>query len=335
MSSLDTLITSDLAALGDDSRRNVAPLDDVLRTTNMYRDDRPGAEARRDALADERRRELVMMPLTLSHVFAHRVGRAAAGAAGLACSLLLLVMMADPLLMRLGAWFVPGLDLALLCTLTAIAVLAAYVVATWAAEAWFARRMRTAIETGDDPYRDLDALARGPVELARDAVRRVDGVSIGLSLAGLGAVSLAFGYLGVIVGAVHPPAYAWSVVGLIDTDALAKNIDIVASAVIGASTIAFFLGRACRAHDSSLLVREGSLLVRALGHWATLAAAVFVGLTTAFAGIRTLLGLGMRRELPSTEVRFLLAFGTAFALVAGSAWLLLWWRRRERARIGE
>lgn len=328
MSSLDTLITSDLAALGEDSLRDVAPLDDVLRTTNMYRDDRPGAEARRDAIADERRRELVMMPLTLSHVFAHRIGRAAAGAAGLGCAVVLLAMMADPLLMRLGAWFVPGLNLGMLCALTAIAILAVYVVATWAAEAWFARRMRTAIQTGDDPYRDLDALARGPVELACNAVLRVDGVSLGLTLAGISAVVLAFGYLGVIVGSVHPPAYAWSVVGLVDTDALAKNIDIVAFAVFGASTLAFLLGRACQA-------REGSLLVRALGHWSALAAAVFVGLTTAFAGIRTLLELGMRRDLPSTEVRFLLAFGTAFAIVVGSAWLLLWWRRREAARIGE
>ncbi len=328
MSSLDTLITSDLAALGEDSRRNVAPLDDMLRTTNMYRDDRPGAEARRDALADERRRELVMMPLTLSHVFAHRVGRAAAGAAGLGCAAVLLAMMADPLLMRLGAWFVPGMNLSILCTLTAIAILAAYVVATWAAEAWFARRMRAAIQTGDDPYRDLDALARGPVELAQDAVRRVDGVSLGLTLAGATAVVLAFGYLGVIVTSIHPPTYAWSVIGLLNTDALAKNIDVVTVAVIGASVLAFVLGRACRAGDASLLVR-------ALGHWSTLAAAVFVGLTTAFAGIRTLLGLGMRRELPTMEVRFLLALGTAFAIVAGAAWLLLWWRRREVARIGE
>ena len=93
MSSLDSLITSDLAALGDDSRRSPTALDDALQTTNMYRDDRPGAEARRDALADERRRELVMMPLTLSHVFAHRVGRAAAGASAFVCTIVLLTML--------------------------------------------------------------------------------------------------------------------------------------------------------------------------------------------------------------------------------------------------
>jgi hypothetical protein len=268
------------------------------------------------------------MPLTLSHVFAHRVGRAAAGAAALGCSLVLLAMLADPLLVHLGAFLVPGLNLTTLCTLTAIAILASYVVATWAAEAWFTRRMRTAIETGGDPYRDLDALARGPAELAQDAVRRVDGVSIGLTLAGGTAVALTFGYLAVIVGALNSPQTAWSVIALVSTEALAKNIDFVTIALIGTTAVAFILGRACRASDSSLVVR-------ALGHWSTLAAAVFVGLTTAFAGIRTLLELSMRRDLPSMEVRFLLALGTAFALVAGSAWLLLWWRRREVARIGE
>src|SRR5690606_13113931 len=65
MSSLDTLISGDLAALGEDSRRSPLAIDDALRTTNMYRDDLPGAQARRDALADERRRELFMMPLAL------------------------------------------------------------------------------------------------------------------------------------------------------------------------------------------------------------------------------------------------------------------------------
>lgn len=328
MSSLDSLISSDLAALGEDSRRSPLAIDDALRTTNMYRDDLPGAEARRNALADERRRELVMMPLALSHVFAHRVGRAAAGAAGLACALVLFAMMADPWLMRAGAWLVPGLNVGMLCALAAIAILSVYVIATWIAEAWFARHMRSAIQTGDDPYRDLDTLARGPVELARDAVRRVDGISLGLFLAGVSAVALAFGYLVVLVGALHELPYAWSIIGILETGALERNIDILALVLFGTTAVAFVLGHACREGDSSLTVRV-------LGHWAMLAAAVFVGLTTAFSGLRTLLQLGIRREPPPVDVRYLLALGIAFAIVCTAAWVLLWWRRRECARIGE
>jgi hypothetical protein len=328
MSSLDSLITSDLAALGDDSRRHLVGLDDALRTTNMYRDDRPGAEARRDALVDERRRELVMMPLTLSHVFAHRVGRAAAGAAGLACTVVLLAMLADPLLLRLAAWFVPGLNVGMLCALSAIVILKVYVLATWIAEAWFARRMRGAIQTGDDPYRDLDALARGPVEIAQHAVRRVDGISMGLFLAGFTAITLSFGYVGVIVGALHEFPHAWSITGILRSDALGKNLDVLVLALLGTAIVAFFVGRACQRV-------QGSALVRFLGHWSVLVIAGLAALATAYVGIHTLHMISMRRDLPSYELRELLGIGSTIAILGAVTWSLLWWRRREQARIGE
>src|SRR5688572_32869498 len=90
MSNLEKMIARDLAALGENSRRDLPALDDALKTTDAYRDDQPGAKARRDALADDRRRELVLMPLTLAHVFAHRLGRAAAGGMAVLCSLVLI-----------------------------------------------------------------------------------------------------------------------------------------------------------------------------------------------------------------------------------------------------
>jgi hypothetical protein len=328
MTTLDLVIKSDLAELGEDSRREPIALDDALRTTNMYRDDRPGVEARRDALADERRRELVMMPLTLSHVFAHRVGRAAAGVAGMVCTAVLLAMLADPLLMHAAAWFVPGLNVGMLVALTAIAILGVYIVATLIAEAWFARRMRAAIAKGEDPYRDIDTLARGPVEIAQQAVRRVDGVSLALFLAGSSVVALGFGYVVAIVGALHEFPHAWQLAGIDRALALSKNVDVLMLAMMGAGFVAYLVGRGCQRGETSAIVRI-------LGHWAALAVSLVVGFATATVGFNTLYTIRLRRELPPSDVRFLLGIAAMVAIVGVAAWALLWWRRREAARIGE
>ena len=326
MSTAEAMIKSDLAALGEDSRRNLVGLDDALRTTNMYRDDRPGAEARRDALADERRRELVMMPLTLSHVYAHRIGRAAAGAGALACTLVLVVMLADPLLMRFAAWLVPGLNVGMLVALTTIAVLAIYVVATWIAEAWFARRMRASINTGDDAYADLDQLARGPVEIAQHAVRRIDGLSTGLFLAGVTALVLVFGYISLIVGVIHEVTNAWSIAGVLGTGTLERNLEVLLVPLFGTTALAFFLGRGCQ-RDSE------STLVKLLGHWGALVVAFVAILITAYVGFHVTVTMSTGHRLPSIDVRYGLGLGAAFAIVVAAAWALLWWRRRENARI--
>lgn len=294
----------------------------------MYRDDRPGAEARRDALAEERRRELVMMPLTLSHVFAHRVGRAAAGAAALACTLALVAVISDPLLLQVAAWLVPGVDIGILGLLTFIAVLAVYVVATWIAEAWFARRMRAAIRTGDDPYRDLDELARGPVEVAQQAVRRVDGISLGLFLAGMTSVAIGFGYVLAILGSLYELPYALSMSALIQTGALEKNLGVLVNALLLAGGIAYWLGRSARRGTRSRVIAV-------LGHRWGLVAALAIGLVTAYVSIDTIALIGLRRDLPPEDVRYLIGFGGTIALVGLAAWVLLWWRGRENRRIGE
>jgi len=327
---IDARIAGDLAALGEDSRRDPVGLDDALRTTNMYRDAAPGAKARRDALAEERRRELVMMPLTLSHVFAHRVGRAAAGAAGLACTFVLLAMLADPLLLQVAAWFVPGLSVGMLIVLAALGVLAAYVVATWLAEAWFARRMRAAIRTGDDAYQDLDQLARGPLEIAQRAVDRVDGLSIGLFLAGASALAIAFGYVIVIVGAWHEISYAWSITAIAATGALARNLDVVVAAVLAVSAAGFVVGRAC-ARETNL---EASLS-RTLGSWMALVIAAVVAIATLYNAFHMVVAFDLDHRLPSTEMRYGLAFGATTVGVLVLGYGLVWWRRREHARIGD
>jgi hypothetical protein len=45
--------------------------------------------------------------------------------------------------------------------------------------------------------------------------------------------------------------------------------------------------------------------------------------------------LHMRWTMPSSEHRYLLAVGGETALLAVVGWGVLWWRRRERARLGD
>ena len=316
--SIDEMIARDLNALGENSRRDVPALDDALRTTDAYRDDRPGAEARRDALANERRRELVLMPLTLAHVFAHRLGRAAAGGMAVLCSLVLVAMLVDPLLMQFAAYLLPGLNINMLGLIAAIAILGSYVVASWIGEAWFARKMRTAIQTGGDAYRDLDHLARGPLEIAHAAVNKVDGWSLGLFLAGAASITLVFGYIVVMVGFHHTLSTAWSLHALYDSGSVQRNIELALWAV-GAAGIA------------GVLVARVPAITRALAGWPVLVVSAVVGIATLYNGFHMF--VSWRRNWPSDELRWGLAIGATISIVLPMAWALLFWRRREEAKI--
>lgn len=327
MSNIDKTIARDLAALGENSRRDVPALDDALRTTDAYRDDRPGAEARRDALAEERRRELVLMPLTLAHVFAHRLGRAAAGGMALVVSLVMLALIADPLLMQFAAWFVPGLDVGMLILIAALAVVGSYVVATWIGEVWFERRMRRAIATSKDAYDDIDQLARGPLEIAQRAVARLDGWSFGLFLAGIASTVLVFGYTSVIVGSSHVLSRAWSMVGIVDTGLLTTNIGFLMPPLAGSCAIAFILGRACARDRVS-----DSLTARALGSWIALLIAGVIGVAMLYKMFHLMFDFRPARRLGGDE-RMFLSLATSLVVFLPLAWGALFWRRREQARI--
>jgi hypothetical protein len=329
MSRIDKMIAGDLAALAENSRRDVPALDEALKTTDAYRDDRPGAEARRNALADERRRELVLMPLTLSHVFAHRVGRIAAGGMAMLAAVTLMMMVADPMLTQFAAWLVPGLNVGMLMTIAALGILASYVIATWIAEAWFARKMRAAVQTGDDAYKDIDHLARGPLEIAHAAVQKVDAWSVGLVIAGFTSVTIAFGYVVVVVGMHHTISNAWSINGILDTGALERNIEIVMMAMIAAISVAALVGRACLRGTVPT-----STLARALGGWPALAVTAVVVIATLYNSFHMLVRFQGARRLPTEEMRFMLALGASICVFVPIAWGTLFWRRREQARIG-
>ena len=324
----DRMITGDLGALGDDARRDVPP----LRQIGVYRDGLPGALARRDALAEERRVQLALMPLAIAQVFAHRIGRAAAGAAALACSIVLVMLLGDPLLMRLVTWFIPGLGVSIgICMMVAAtAILVTYVVAGWIAEAWFTRRMRRAIETHADVYSDLDQLARGPVEIAQKLVRRVDGWSLGFAVGGAAALVTVFGYLLVMALSFQPVVLVLSTTSVFAEHAAATNLGPVIYALGLGAVLAVLLGRGC---DREHRFGEPTSIVQRVSRWSTLAFGLVVGGATMFATLR--MGLQLHARLPSSEHRFLLAIGWEIALLAVIGWGLLWWRRRERTRLGD
>src|ERR1041384_7530466 len=128
--SADHVIDGDLAALRDASRHALGGIDASLHTTGVYRDDRPGAEAKRNSLADVRRRELALMPLTLSHTYAHRVARATAGAAATLAAVALFAALTEERIVRaLAPWF-PGIAIVFFTILAIAFVLTSYVVAT-------------------------------------------------------------------------------------------------------------------------------------------------------------------------------------------------------------
>ncbi|CAN5809674.1 hypothetical protein BH11MYX3_BH11MYX3_48420 [soil metagenome] len=330
--SIDRMITSDLAALHSDVHRDLPAASAAVRDAGIYRDGLAGAQARRDSLAEERRVQLALMPLAIAQVFAHRVGRAAAGAAAVLCSIALVMLVADPLLMRLVTWFVPGLgvNIGLCMMVAATAILVTYVVATWVAELWFTRRMRDSIETHSDVYRDLDQLARGPIEVAQKLVRRVDGWSLGLGLAGFASLTTVFGYLLVMTGAFQPLALVLSTTSLFAERAAAGNLGPVIYGLVLVAVLAFLLGRSCEREQR---IGEAPPLMQRVSHWSTLAFGALVGMTMMFATMRMLTHLQLR--LPSSEHRYLLAIGTELALLAVSGWSVLWWRRREQKRLGD
>lgn len=336
-SSSDRIIDGDLAALGDTSRQHVPSLDESLAATavhrprtpntSAYRDDLPGAEARRNALAETRRRELALMPLTMSQIYAHRVGRAVAGAGAILCALGLLVVLDDTFLVRLTAYFIPGFALGVYALASIAFVLTTYVVAHRIAEHRFTVRMRELVTTGPDAYVDLDQLAVGPFAVAAAAVRRVDRVSLVLPLVGTALLAplLAFvGYIGLL--AVKPHTGRSTIAMFLEmTNEMAPVLVALAAGVVLASVLGHVLRR-----------DESPTLVRWLGHWGVLIVALVLGLGTAIAATKVAFDTSLPPSLlVSADARYVLSLCGEAAILLPTTWLVLWSRRREQARLGD
>jgi len=301
--------------------------------TGIYRDGRAGAEARRDALAHERRVQLALMPLSVAQVFAHRLGRAGAGVMAIACAAGMILLLADPLLLRFATMFLPGipLNLGLGLLIASTLVLATYVVSTWAAEAWFSRRMRNAVTPHGDAYGDLDHLARNPIELAQQLARKADAWSTGLLLGGLASLATVVGYLVVVVGAFRSGNVLMSTTDVFTMPATTGNLEVVVVGFLLALGGAFVVGRAC---ERERLSGTTPTVLARLSQGKALAAGL-VGLgVLAYATFRTFSQMYWFGVAPGS-VRYVLAIAGVAMVLAIASFGVLWWRRRERARLGD
>jgi hypothetical protein len=328
-SDADLMIAADLAALADDNRREPRTLAETLRPAGAYRDDRLGVKARRDELAQLRQLELATLPLQLAHVFAHRVARAAAGAVAAVAVLGLLLALDLARGQRLFRVHGQGISLGTSLALIAVAVLAAHVVATWLAEAAFARRMRAAIAAGGDPHADLDRLAEGPIERARELVRRADAWAVALGIAGGGAIALLGGAVALLAIAMAAQPAAWPRAGSLLWGPLGPLAPPLVVAIAAITVVAIAVGRtARRAH------RPGAArLMRWFAHGgAGLISALLVAGVAARA-LWIVRFTDLTRALPSRHLRHELVLVGALGVLGAVTWLVLRLRRREDARL--
>jgi hypothetical protein len=338
--SADRVIDGDLAALGDASRQHLPTIDASLDSTavhrsstphaSAYRDDLPGVEARRNSLADARRRELALMPLTLSQIYAHRVGRAAAGAAAILCALGLLVVIDDRFLVRLTAYFIPGFAIGVYALVSIAFVLVTYQVAHWIAESRFTERMRELVSKGPDAYRDLDQLAVGPFAVAAEKVRRVDQVSLVLPLVGIALLAPLLAFVGFIGTLAIEMNFG---VRSIDTFlAMTSDMGPVLVALLAGVVVTCLLGYVIgREH------RHGApaMWVRWIGHWGVLVVAFVLAIGVGGGAMLSAFRMQAAYIPPPMFAQYLLALGGEAVFLLPSIWFFLWWRRRERWRLGD
>lgn len=325
--SVDALIASDLAALGTENRRDQGSLDALLRSSGVYRDDSAGTEARRDALAHLRRRELATLPLALAHVFARRVARAAAGGAAFVGAIFMLAGMAGAYQGADAVWGPIMPRRALAVAVFANLVLGVYIVATWLAERAFERRMRAAIAVTGDAHADLDRLGEGPLEAGRRLVERADRWAIGLVIAGATASAV---MLGAIL-ALGASSARWHG----GMQAVAHNAELLATVAAGGLIVALGLAHACRQERWAV---QPAWWMRLLSHWAVPVVAVSALIYVvghADEAVQQLSARSPAAALPDLGWRLRIAIGGGLAVLALVSWAVLAWRRREHARLDE
>jgi hypothetical protein len=325
--SLPPLVRADLDALGAENRR------DLLRREHMYRDDRLGTEARRDHLAAQRRFELATLPLALANVYAHRVARAATGAAALAGSVLILVAISHPRMFIVAGTKLGGeamiLSPLMLAIIANMLLLVVHTVATRIAEGVFTRRMAQSIAPTGDVHGDLDRLADGPIDVARRLVRSVDGWAVGLTATGAIALGVVFGAMAFVelVGHKFPGAWARGAYRIFEP--LQHNSTILLLVLALGVWFVVALGRACdREH------RRGELpwWARILEHRAIVPLGLAACAGAVFLALRLTRHTMTSGRLPWYYERLAVALVGAAALVAVISAIVLGIRRREEER---
>jgi hypothetical protein len=326
MTDLDDIIRTDLAALGAETARAIPGFDTVSARLagagGPYRDDQPGAEARRRALRDDRLRELALMPLAYERVFVHRVSRAGAGAAAILGIGVALAASADLWTQRLAYLLIGQPTAPLLAALLGLSTLAAYVLCGWIAERYYERRLRGALDAAGDAYADIDKLeAASPTREARALVDRVDGAAVALPLAGAITGGLALGLLAFFSD------HGYSAMRL-----LLESADVLVPAAFTGIAAAWFIGVACAGERRRV---DRSPLLLAAEHWLTLAAGGAAAVASLWFAARTSFALHAYGVIPGQTTSLALGAAGLAALVLPATWVALWWRRREHRRLGD
>ncbi len=311
---LDRLLTADLKALATDCRRDLLPIEATL-AEGAYRDPRPGAELRRDELAGQRRAEIAALVRSLVPVFAHRVARIATGTVALVTGFATAMTFRDDAIVA-----EPGF------TLPALAVLHAmvYFGALGLASVRFRGGLERTAATRGDVYAQLDQLAVSPLDVARASIQRLAGASVGLAIAGAGALAMTLRAL-VSGETSYVPALG----------ADARPIDLLfgpdglALAIGFAAIAATVIGGAChRARDPHALPSW----LRTLGRPAAAALGVALPVVIQW-GLALPFNLDGVTEVPSPVAQLGFAFGNALAIVLVATAVIVWRFRREAARV--
>jgi hypothetical protein len=311
MTTFDKLVSSDLAALGTQSRHQLPALDETLRAVSARVRRRDRAHAASDA-PDGR-----LALFALEAIYAQRVARAAAGAMGILCTAVLLLALYAPGLRASHMWlvWVSMLDRggpAIAATIAALMIVA------YAAGGSVARRrfVRTLERTAVDDARTVD-------EIAVHLVRSVDGRSVAFAVGGAASVAVLVVVMTWLVG--------WhnrQIVYYQSRDSRAPFLDplhTVTAVIVCIVLAALALGWACTRPRASGWIRALERPVVARVGAVVAAAAVLVvrelGVTT--------LPWSNDHNIPSSALRtpvMMAAAIAAFLILAGAALRL---RRRE------
>lgn len=313
MSDLDRIVTTDLAALAADSRRQVPAVDNVLRELSRRRR-RPERAAPAAELA----------LLSFAKVFAHRVGRAAAGAMAIVYTGVLLVVLYGPIVdaERQRAWLLAD-DVISIAARGAVLTLVAYAIAVAMAGRWFERAL------GRSSARDAGLAAGDATGAAARLVRSVDGWSVGLAIAGATSIVTLIGVGTLVVGWDGWDRF-WCF-GCDPEEAIFRDRLHDLTAAIGCIVAAgLALGWVCTRP-------RGSAWGRAFEHRLVVPAGLVVGAAAVVAWVANGVDRGDLRPPgvadPASALRTALTVALALALFGVASGLVLRWRRREGERL--
>lgn len=263
--------------------------------------------------------------LALAEVSTRRIGRAAAGALAFASALWLIAVLHNPLAYSLafhdrGRWLWWLFYERVVVWVIALSVLGARLIGSALAERAFERHLRRALA---DP-------AQPPLEVERRLVRRVDGWSIALRIAGATSLATVFAVVRLVFGGgfggffqAHGPRV---------DDVVTLALRCLALAIPPCVAAAVALGRSCAREP----VGSTSRTLRVLEHRATLIVGLTLAAIAASAGATLDFGLDDISFPASAQpsrgaLAGLIALASLAALLVTTS-VTLRRRRRERAR---